>query len=219
MASKGKITSWNDAKGFGFITPKGGGAKVFCHANAFANRGRRPGIGDAVTYKVGKDAHGRVRATRATLARVNGRRPTTRSSVGVLSWVGLVFVVAVGVSALLGNIPAGFWYGYVAMSIITFIVYTIDKSAAQFGRWRIREATLHILALGGGWPGAAAAQQVLRHKSRKRSFRVVFWLTVVLNAAALAWLHTPAGNVQLDAMLGNGQVLLERLFRQAPGGL
>ena len=102
---------------------------------------------------------------------------------------------------------------YVVMSTITFIVYTIDKSAAQFGRWRTREATLHLLALAGGWPGALAAQQVLRHKSRKRSFRVVFWLTVVLNGAALAWLHSSDGSVWLDGVLDYGQVLLDNLSR------
>lgn len=213
MANKGKITSWNDAKGFGFITPKGGGTKVFCHVKAFANSSRRPVTGDAVTYRVGKDERGRVRATRAEFARPNGRRSTTRSSTGITPWTGLVFIAAVGVSALLGNVPAGLWYGYVAMSIVTFIVYTIDKSAAQFGRWRTREATLHVLALAGGWPGALAAQQVLRHKSRKRPFRVVFWMTVVLNVAALTWLHTPAGNARLDALLSHGQALLENLSR------
>jgi uncharacterized membrane protein YsdA (DUF1294 family) len=29
---------------------------------------------------------------------------------------------------------------------------------------------------------------VLRHKARKQSFQVVFWVTVVVNSAILAWL-------------------------------
>ncbi|MEZ9823063.1 DUF1294 domain-containing protein [Shewanella sp. 10N.286.45.A1] len=33
----------------------------------------------------------------------------------------------------------------------------------------------------GGWPGALLAQQVLRHKSEKTSFKIVLWLTVVSN--------------------------------------
>ena len=46
------------------------------------------------------------------------------------------------------------------------------------------QGRLHLLALAGGWPGALLAQQFLRHKSAKASFRTVFWATVVLNVAA-----------------------------------
>jgi uncharacterized membrane protein YsdA (DUF1294 family) len=42
---------------------------------------------------------------------------------------------------------------------------------AGVGKWRIKEDTLHVWSLAGGWPGAWFAQQVLRHKSRKESFR------------------------------------------------
>lgn len=72
-------------------------------------------------------------------------------------------------------------------SVITFIVYAVDKSKAKGGVWRIKESTLHFLALLGGWPGAALAQQVLRHKSYKQKFRIVFWLTVIVNLMAVAW--------------------------------
>jgi uncharacterized membrane protein YsdA (DUF1294 family) len=61
---------------------------------------------------------------------------------------------------------------------------------------------LHLIALAGGWPGALLAQKVLRHKSSKQSFQVVFWVTVLLNCAALSWLLTPAGALALGSMLG-----------------
>ena len=48
------------------------------------------------------------------------------------------------------------------------------------------EASLHVLALMGGWPGALLAQRVVRHKTRKQPFRTVFWATVALNCAILA---------------------------------
>ena len=70
---------------------------------------------------------------------------------------------------------------YGVASLVTFIVYALDKSAAKRGRRRVRERTLHLLSLLGGWPGALAAQRVLRHKCSKGRFLVVFWLTVVLN--------------------------------------
>jgi len=68
------------------------------------------------------------------------------------------------------------------------VVYAIDKRAARKNRWRIPEAQLHLLALLGGWPGAIIAQQVLRHKSVKPLFRIIFWISVGLNIAFVYWL-------------------------------
>lgn len=79
---------------------------------------------------------------------------------------------------------------YAAASIGAFIAYFLDKRAASAGTWRIRERTLHLIELFGGWPGALAAQKLFRHKTQDRSFRTVFWLIVVVHAAAwsvVAW--------------------------------
>jgi len=70
-------------------------------------------------------------------------------------------------------------------SVVAFVVYGVDKTAARQGARRIPENTLHLLALLGGWPGGLLAQKVFRHKTRKLSFQIVFWITVVLNCAAL----------------------------------
>ena len=65
----------------------------------------------------------------------------------------------------------------------------LDKYAAQQGQWRTPENTLHLFSLLGGRPGAWFAQQLLRHKSSKPSFRAVYRVTVVLRCLALtAWL-------------------------------
>ena len=71
------------------------------------------------------------------------------------------------------------------MSLITYAVYALDKSAARRKRRRVPERTLHLLALLGGWPGALLAQQRLRHKSAKTAFLLLFWLTVLLNGVLL----------------------------------
>lgn len=89
-----------------------------------------------------------------------------------------------------------------AASLVTFVFYALDKNAARKGAWRIPEAQLHLFALIGGWPGAMIAQQTLRHKSKKPSFRFVFWLTVLLNIAAVIWLLTPEGAAILAALTG-----------------
>jgi len=81
---------------------------------------------------------------------------------------------------------------YLALSAVTAVVYAVDKRAARARTHRVSENTLHVLALAGGWPGAVVAQQGLRHKTAKRSFRRVFWLTVVANVLVFAALATPA---------------------------
>jgi uncharacterized membrane protein YsdA (DUF1294 family) len=70
---------------------------------------------------------------------------------------------------------------YLVSSSASFIAYGVDKSAAGTTRRRMRESTLHWLAVVGGWPGAMLAQRVFRHKTQKKSFRRVFWITVIVN--------------------------------------
>ncbi|MCE3261506.1 MAG: hypothetical protein K0R43_585 [Pseudoduganella sp.] len=74
---------------------------------------------------------------------------------------------------------------YALASAACLIAYARDKQAARQARPRTPERTLLLLGLAGGWPGALVAQQLLRHKSVKPSFQRKFWLTVVLNGAAL----------------------------------
>lgn len=67
------------------------------------------------------------------------------------------------------------------MSFVCLLAYAFDKSAAVAGRWRSSERSLLLLRLLGGWPGGLIAQQLLRHKSSKASFRAAFWGTVIVN--------------------------------------
>jgi len=111
-----------------------------------------------------------------------------------------VFFAIVGLSIYFNKLPIHVLGAYLLLSMVTFIAYAIDKSAAQSGSWRTSEGTLHVLALLGGWPGAMLAQQTLRHKSRKASFRGTFWFTVLLNCAGFAWLYTSEGRVLLEQL-------------------
>ncbi len=99
----------------------------------------------------------------------------------------LIFITALGLLVLADRLLLLVFLGFVGISVATYLAYWWDKSAARNGRWRTPESTLHILALAGGWPGALIAQQVLRHKTQKRAFRLVFWLTVLVNMAVLVW--------------------------------
>lgn len=70
---------------------------------------------------------------------------------------------------------------YAVMSVITLVVYAVDKSLARRRSARVSERTLLLLGLAGGWPGAIIAQEIFRHKTVKASFRSVFFATVILN--------------------------------------
>lgn len=72
------------------------------------------------------------------------------------------------------------------LNLATFLVYQFDKRRAAAGGRRIPEATLHLLEAAGAWPAAYLGQRLLRHKSAKRRFRIVFWLIVALHEAVAA---------------------------------
>jgi uncharacterized membrane protein YsdA (DUF1294 family) len=99
-----------------------------------------------------------------------------------------LFMGVLGGLAVRGLVPAAVPVFYAAASVATAIAYHLDKSAAERHAWRTSERTLHVMAVMGGWPGALVAREVFRHKSRKLSFRFLFWTAVALNCGALTWL-------------------------------
>lgn len=78
--------------------------------------------------------------------------------------------------------PLALVYG--VMSLIAVAVYRHDKRAAIANEWRVSEALLHALELFGGWPGALVAQHLFRHKVKKLSYQIVFWMIVAFHGAA-----------------------------------
>lgn len=57
-----------------------------------------------------------------------------------------------------------------AANLLTFVTYGIDKWKARAGRWRVREASLLLLAALGGSIGALLAMRVFRHKTQHKKF-------------------------------------------------
>jgi uncharacterized membrane protein YsdA (DUF1294 family) len=70
---------------------------------------------------------------------------------------------------------------YGVVSLLAFLLYWSDKRKARADHWRTPENVLHAVELAGGWPGALLAQQLFRHKTRKLSFQLVFWIIVLMH--------------------------------------
>lgn len=198
MKSRGKIVEWNDTRGFGFVIEDGKTAKIFAHIKSFENRKRKPTIGDFIYFEIRMDEKNRPQAT--SIRYQNEKASTSKLTLGHY-FTGL-FIAFLSLSSLLGFLHIYIVGLYFFISIVTVAIYALDKSAAQKGNWRTPESTLQLLSLCGGWPGAFAAQKILRHKSSKVSFQVVFWVTVILNCAALAWLFTKEGHETLLRVIG-----------------
>lgn len=183
---KGKITQWDDDKGYGFIEPCLKGPRLFLHISDFNYKHRRPGVGDLVVYQTAQGRDGKLRASRVTFsgADIAAPKATTGSSrLSILLCLGFVLVLALVVWQQ--QMPLQLGYLYLVLSVLTFLLYWQDKVAARRGLWRTRESTLLLFGLLGGWPGAVLAQQTLRHKSVKTVFRLWFWLSVGLNVCGL----------------------------------
>lgn len=177
---RGKITSWKDEKGYGFITPAGGGKDVFLHASSLPPGLKRPPLNADITYMLGYDSQQRPRALSIRF----DRDPVTMSVVPALL-VGLFFVV-LATLIVITHTSLLLFVAYAAVSGLTFVVYADDKSSAIQGERRVPESTLHTLELLCGWPGALVAQQYYRHKNRKESYQATYWTMTALNLVLLA---------------------------------
>ncbi|GLK88823.1 DUF1294 domain-containing protein [Pseudomonas turukhanskensis] len=217
MELRGSIKSWNDDKGFGFVTPEAGGPAVFVHISAMRGE-RRPQAGDEVFYIASNDENGRLRAEHMRLKGLSLDEPSIRikpkqraprtakpqkpprqrrsPTMAMPQHLGFKLVLF----ALLCTTPSlGVWQLfeqhrwlwvlalYPAASVLTLGFYGYDKHRAIAGQWRTPESRLHLLELLGGWPGALLAQQLYRHKTRKLDFQLVFWGIVLAHQAL--WLE------------------------------
>lgn len=204
MRFEGILTSWNDERGFGHIESSQGGEPIFVHVCAWPRGGGRPQLNQALTFEVELGPKGK-RAKSVELVRARRpTRPTERA--GGPQWGAATvfalpaFLVVYVLVAATWKLPLWVAGLYFLLSTATFIAYAVDKSAAAQGSWRTPESTLHTLALAGGWPGALLAQQLLRHKSTKREFRRVFWVTALLNVVGLLVLASPIRRSLLQAL-------------------
>lgn len=102
MRTHGKLSKWNDERGFGFIEPASGTTEVFVHISAFPRDGVRPRIGEVVSFEL-EQHDGKQRAVRIMRAggrpAARGAQPPparTRRPAPLRMAIGLVLLAAIG---------------------------------------------------------------------------------------------------------------------------
>jgi len=90
----------------------------------------------------------------------------------------LALAVYVSISPLLGYLAG--------VNLAAITLYGYDKRAAIKNRLRVPENVLHAVSLFGGSPAALLSQKMFRHKTAKTSFRISFWLIIVVQVAGIA---------------------------------
>lgn len=76
----------------------------------------------------------------------------------------------------------------IAVNLVSFALYGLDKLKAKKGLWRIKESTLLLVAAFGGSLGALLGMEVFRHKTKHWQFKVLVPVFLVLHVALGVWL-------------------------------
>lgn len=184
----GVVVSFDRQRGFGFIRSRAHDEDVFVHARVVEG-GRALQPGQRVRFEAEPSERG-PRAVRVEPGKL-GLAPDAALAAGL--------GVALGSGTLLFRLGLGWgwlWAWLGAINLVSLAAFAIDKRRALRQGRRISEKTLLALALIGGSPGSAVAMPLLRHKTRKESFRLKFAAVVVaqvIAAAALWWLRQHEG--------------------------
>ncbi|WP_435693514.1 DUF1294 domain-containing protein [Rubritalea sp.] len=175
-----KIAEWDHQKGFGFL--KHNKQKLFLHHKDFAEKHKRPDVGDRVHYKLGSDKRGRACAIEAV--HVNDGGKLTPTAILTLFCLLVLPLLVANRLALGSDEPTTYFLIglaiFLSINLFTYKAYKDDKQRARAKEWRVSEGTLHFLSLIGGWPAAFLAQRKLRHKCSKLNFQFTYKLTVAL---------------------------------------
>lgn len=195
MPQQGRLVDWNDARGFGFIRAEDG-ERVFVHISAIRSPSRRPEIGDTMRFVPGFSSSGRIEAKSVQIvgaaADPAAPRPTLSLAHPDFGWrlpAILAIVALLATAIVLGRLPIAIAAIYAVMSVVSFVLYDMDKRAAAAGQWRVSEATLLGMDFFFGLPGGLLGQACFRHKTRKRSYIAATALILLMH---LAWLTAMA---------------------------
>ncbi len=179
------MVKFDAERGFGFVRLPGTEGDAFVHIRDVEGR---------VALVPGQQVTCDLVDTPKGLAAKNVKPGAVHSSptaVFLLVAMALVATVAVPLRLYL-SVP---WVlGVLAgINVATFLLYGYDKAIAGGKRLRVPEAVLHLMAFVGGSPAAMAGRILFHHKTTKSSFKRLFWLIALLQAALIGgwfWCRT-----------------------------
>jgi uncharacterized membrane protein YsdA (DUF1294 family)/cold shock CspA family protein len=187
---RGKLTKWNDERGFGFIQPVNSHQEVFLHISEIQASTRRPQVDDTIYYYAVANENGQLRAYNAFILGAR-KKPTSASRSFTDKATGPFFLQQILLLSILPLVSLIHFVErthnslplivYPVMNILTYALYAVDKSRAKRGDWRIPEQNLHLCELTGGWLGGFVAQRRLNHKSTKKSYQFEFWMIFIIH--------------------------------------
>ena len=178
----GRIVEWDRERGCGWL--ESDGQRIFLHWREFAERRKRPEVGDEVRFTAGTGPTGEICAKNAVHVKSGGRF----GIFGILLLLALLVCPTFAVVRLRIDPLVATCYT-VLVNGITYLAYASDKERARQGRRqpagqrprRTPEVRLHFLELIGGWPSAFVAQRRLRHKCVKLRYQMEFWIIVAIH--------------------------------------
>lgn len=192
----GELVQWDDDRGFGFIVDEDG-QRCFVHISDIERIATRPRLGDRLSFTPGRGTDGRPAARNVKIAGANplnreanrrGAPAPAPSGNGLRIGGATGIVLLAGAALALGRAPGWLPVAYLMFGLVSMVTYWFDKRAAEAGRWRVRESSLHLIDAIGGIVGGLVAQRLLRHKTSKPSFIVVTALIAIGHIAMLATL-------------------------------
>ena len=79
-------------------------------------------------------------------------------------------------------------YYLLAINIVSFFLYGIDKYKAKKNKWRISEATLLMIAVIGGSIGAWVGMLIWHHKTMHKKFKYGIPVLIIFQVALAVYL-------------------------------
>ena len=175
---EGVIVKFDEPRGFGFIRSKDFPEDVFVHVQ---------NIPDRQVLAVGQKVMFDTQKTRKGLFAINvipGKKAKSPHAVfGILGILGTGLLTCISYYQGLNIV----WSYFLSINLLTFFFYGYDKKFSwRTSYFRIPESILHSLAMCGGAPGGLTGQMFFRHKTKKKSFQIVYWVIVIVQMIILS---------------------------------
>jgi len=186
---KGVVVKFDGSRGYGFIRVLSEPEMIrdiFVHISQVQG-GCALEVGQQVIFDIGHSDKGAM-----AVNVVPG--PKQKSPMAFFGIAASILVLC-GMLGLIKIWPNMGWLGtyFASINFVTVVAYFYDKRAAgKPDYWRVPEFILHALCLLGGTPAALLSQYFFRHKTIKGSFRIVFWIILVVQLLLLAKFLLPS---------------------------